>query len=95
MEWAQTRGIALSHIQPGKPQQNACVERYHRTVRHEWLELYIIESIEEAQEFVTQGPSTYNNERLGMPIWPSAARTKTEIGRLNLLQSRVKTGGLT
>lgn len=54
MEWAEKRGIALSHIQPGKPQQNAYVERYNRTVRHEWLDQHIIESIEEAQEFATQ-----------------------------------------
>lgn len=38
MEWAETQGIALCHIQPGKPQQNAYVERYNRTVRHEWLD---------------------------------------------------------
>jgi putative transposase len=38
MEWAANQGIALSHIQPGKPQQNAYVERYNRTVRNEWLD---------------------------------------------------------
>ena len=68
MEWAEKRGIALSHIQPGKPQQNAYVERYNRTVRHEWLDLHIIESIEEAQEFATQWLWTYNNERPNMGI---------------------------
>jgi putative transposase len=70
MEWAERQGIALSHIQPGKPQQNAYVERYNRTVRHEWLDQYIIESIEEAQEFATNGygPTTTNG-----PIWASAA----------------------
>lgn len=31
--WAKKRGIALAYIQPGKPQQNAYVERYNRTVR--------------------------------------------------------------
>lgn len=66
MEWAQKRGIALSHIQPGKPQQNAYVERYNRTVRHEWLDQYIIENIEEAQKFATQWLWTYNNERPNM-----------------------------
>lgn len=35
MEWAENQGIALHYIQPGKPQQNAYVERYNRTVRHE------------------------------------------------------------
>lgn len=68
MGWAETQGIALSHIQPGKPQQNAYVERYNRTVRHEWLDQYIIESIEEAQEFATQWLWTYNNERPNMGI---------------------------
>lgn len=33
MEWAEHKGIALAHIQPGKPQPNAYVERYNR-VRH-------------------------------------------------------------
>ena len=46
--WAEKRGIAIQHIQPGQPQQN--IERYNRTVRHEWLDQYIIESIEEAQD---------------------------------------------
>ena len=35
--WAEKAGIALMYIQPGKPQQNAYVERYNRTVRTEWL----------------------------------------------------------
>jgi putative transposase len=68
MEWAETQGIALCHIQPGKPQQNAYVERYNRTVRHEWLDQYIIVSIEEAQQFATQWLWTYNNERPNMGI---------------------------
>ncbi len=50
MEWAARRGIRIQHIQPGKPHQNAYVERYNRTVRHEWLDQYIIDSIEEAQD---------------------------------------------
>lgn len=68
MEWAKKQGIMLSHIQPGKPQQNAYIERYNRTVRHEWLDQYIMESIEEAQEFATKWLWTYNNERPHMGI---------------------------
>jgi putative transposase len=30
----------LNYIQPGKPQQNAYVERFNRTVRYEWLSQY-------------------------------------------------------
>ena len=66
--WAEKRGITIQHIQPGQPQQNAYIERYHRTVRHEWLDQYIIETIEEAQDFATQWLWTYNNDRPNMGI---------------------------
>lgn len=35
MAWAEALSITIEHIQPGQPQQNAYVERYNRTVRHE------------------------------------------------------------
>ncbi len=54
MKWASSHGVTIQHIQPGQPQQNAYIERYNRTVRHEWLDQYIIESIEEAQDHATQ-----------------------------------------
>lgn len=62
MNWAEKQGIALTYIQPGKPQQNAHVERYNRTVRHEWLDLYILETVEEVQQIATGWLWTYNNE---------------------------------
>lgn len=68
MEWAEKRKITIQHIQPGQPQQNAYIERYNRTVRHEWLDQYIIETIEEAQDFATQWLWTYNNDRPNMGI---------------------------
>ena len=68
MQWAEKRGIAIEHIQPGKPQQNAYIERYNRTVRHEWLDQNIFETIEEAQDQATQWLWTYNNDRPNMAI---------------------------
>ena len=68
MEWAEDKGITLTYIQPGKPQQNAYVESYNRTVRHEWLDLYIFETIEEVQNIATEWLWTYNNERPNMGI---------------------------
>ncbi|QVL45076.1 MAG: integrase core domain-containing protein [Methylophilaceae bacterium] len=38
--WAARRGIAMSYIQRGSPQQNAYVERFNHTVRYEWLSQY-------------------------------------------------------
>ena len=45
MAWAEKHGVRLEHIQPGKPQQNAYIERYNRNVRGEWLSQYIFETI--------------------------------------------------
>ena len=53
IEWAEKRGIAIEYIRPGKPQQNAYIERYNRTVRHEWLDQNIFEKIKEAQDQAT------------------------------------------
>ena len=35
--WAEKRGMQLECIQPGKPQQNAYMELYNRTVSYDWL----------------------------------------------------------
>ena len=67
-KWAGKNKITIQYIQPGQPQQNAYVERYNRTVRHEWLDQYIIESIEEAQDQATQWLWTYNNDRPNMAL---------------------------
>ena len=68
MAWAKQRRITLQYIQPGKPQQNAYVERYNRTVRHEWLDQHLFESIRHAQETATEWLWRYNNERPNMAI---------------------------
>lgn len=66
--WTQKHQIRLTHIQPGKPQQNAYIERYNRTVRYDWLNQHLFESIQEAQEFATQWLWLYNNERPNMGL---------------------------
>ena len=68
MKWAEKHGVTILHIQSEEPQQNAYIERYNRTVRHEWLDQYIIESIEEARDFATQRLWTYINDRPNMGI---------------------------
>ena len=63
IQWTKERQITMLYIQPGKPNQNAYVERYNRTVRHEWLDMHAFESIEQAQLLATQWLWRYNNER--------------------------------
>lgn len=66
--WAKENNIELAFIQPGNPQQNAYIERYNRTVRHEWLEMHELLSIQHAQQEATKWLWTYNNERPNMAI---------------------------
>ena len=66
--WAGKRGIRLLFIQPGRPTQNAYVERFNRTVRHEWLDEHLFESIEHAQQTATEWLWRYNNERPNMAL---------------------------
>lgn len=74
--WAERRGIRLSFIQPGKPQQNAYIERYNRTVRYDWLSHYLFDSIEQVQDFATRWLWTYNNERPNMALGGITPRQK-------------------
>ena len=68
LRWAEDRGIRVQHIQPGKPQQNAYIERYNRTVRHEWLDQYMFATIKEVQDYATGWLWTYNNDRPNMGL---------------------------
>ena len=68
MEWAEKRGIAIEYIQPGKPEQKGYIERYNCTVRHERLDQYNFESIEEAQDQAQRWHWIYNNDRPNMAI---------------------------
>ena len=61
--WAEKRKIRIAYIQPGKPQQNAYIERYNRTVRYDWLGHYIFDNVDELREHATRWLWTYNNER--------------------------------
>ena len=67
-DWANKRGIHLAYIQPGKPQQNAYIERYNRTVRTDWLAQHVFDTIEEAQEAATAWLWSYNNDRPHMAL---------------------------
>lgn len=66
--WAEKHAIRLHFIQPGNPQQNAYIERFNRTVRHEWLNQHLFESIDHAQYTATQWLWQYNTERPNMAI---------------------------
>jgi putative transposase len=93
VDWASQNQIALIDIQPGKPTQNAYIERVNRTARHEWLDLHEFNSVPHIQLLVTQWLGEYNNERpnttMGGVLQPSCYRLHNP-----LLKWPVKNGGL-
>ena len=61
--WAERCDIRIMFIELGTPTQNAYVERFNRTVRHEWLDLHLFDFVEQVQGTATAWLWEYNNER--------------------------------
>lgn len=85
LAWAEREDIQIQHIQPGKPQQNAYIERYNRTVRYAWLAQTLFDSIDQVQDTATGWLWTYNHERPNMTlggITPMQALNRRMSGQL-------------
>lgn len=63
MDWCEDRGINRRFIQPGKPDQNAYIERFNRSYRNEVLNAYVFGSIEEVERVTEEWLEDYNTER--------------------------------
>lgn len=62
-EWAERQGIQLDFIQPGKPAQNAFIERFNQTYRTEVLDANAFSSIHEVRAISEDWRRRYNTER--------------------------------
>ena len=62
-EWAKEQGIELRFIQPGKPNQNAFIERFNKSFREEVLNANLFNTMSEAQEAAEVWLTDYNEYR--------------------------------
>ena len=60
VNWCKLHGIEINYIQPGKPVQNAYIERFNRLFREDILDAYIFDNIEQLRILADQWMNDYN-----------------------------------
>ena len=61
--WAVSHEIKIHYIQPGKPAQNAFIERFNRTYREAILDMYQFDNLQEVKDLTRKWILHYNHER--------------------------------
>jgi putative transposase len=55
--------VHIDFIMPGRPAQNAYIERFNRTYREEVLDFYLFGSLAEVREITESWLQSYNHQR--------------------------------
>ena len=63
VSWCQKNGVMLNYIEPGKPNQNAFIERFNRSYRTEVLNTWLFRDLDEVREITWAWMLEYNEER--------------------------------
>ena len=85
--WCEDNDIDLAYIEKDKPQHNGFAERFNGSMRREFLDAYLFESLSQVREMAWYWRLDYNDERphesLG-DLPPAEYRQKLENSNLRL-----------
>ncbi len=59
--WCEVQQIVIKFIQPGRPMQNAYIERLNRTYREDVLDAYLFETLEQVRMLSDEWQHHYNH----------------------------------
>jgi putative transposase len=62
-QWCEENGVRLQYIQPGKPTQNAFIERHNGSLRRGLLNAYLFSSLNEVRVMAEEWRLDFNHER--------------------------------
>lgn len=62
-KWAKAHDVLLDFIEPGKPAQNAYIERFNRTYREDILDAYLFDNLTGVRELTERWLLEYNTVR--------------------------------
>jgi putative transposase len=61
--WCRENQVELWFIEPGKPDQNAFIERFNRSYREEVLNAHLFDDLDQVREITHHWLKSYNEER--------------------------------